>query len=209
MDYFTTARMNMVKSQLMTHHVHNENILDAMGEIPRHMFLEGNLQSIAYYEGKILLEDKRYLLPPNLFARMVEALNLKGNEKVLDIACGAGYSTVVLSKLCKYVIGVESNSSLAVKAANNINFFKIENVAIKQAELSSGASDNAPYDAIIVNGALKTVPKSLLGQLGNGGRLVSVVRYPSGLSKVVLYNHYGNTYDHVELFDGYADLLND
>lgn len=207
MDYFTTARINMVKNQLLTHHVHNEAILEIMGQVPRHMFLEGKWQNIAYYDGKIPLENNRFLLPPNLFGRMVESLNLTGDEKILDIGCGSGYSTVVLSHLGKSVVGVESNSSLAVKAASNVSFFKLDNVAIKQAELMSGASENAPYDAIIVNGALNSVPKSLLSQLRQGGRLVTVLNYPSGLSKVVLYHHYGDIYDHIELFDGYADLI--
>ncbi len=207
MDYFTLARSNMVKNQLMTHHVNDERILDAMLEIPRHLFVEGKWQSVAYSDGRLALENNRTMASPNLQARMIQALELKGSETVLDIACGTGYTTAVLSRLCGYVFAVESEPSLAVKAAHNLTYLKQNNVAVKNGDLLEGAQDAMPFDAILINGAIEDMPERLCAQLKNGGKLVTVIKYPSGICKVVRFDKYANNIGKAELFDGYADAL--
>lgn len=207
MDYFTLARSNMVKNQLMTHHVNDERVLDAMLETPRHLFVEGKWQTVAYSDGRLPLENNRTMASPNLQARMFQALELKGKEAVLDIACGTGYTTAVLAKLCGYVFAVESVSSLAVKAAHNISYLRHDNVAVKHADILEGAQDAMPFDAILVNGAVEGIPERLVTQLRVGGKLVAVIKYPSGICKVVRFDKYANNIGKVELFDGYADVL--
>lgn len=207
MDYFTLARTNMVKNQVMPNHVNDERLLDAMFDTPRHMFLEGKWQQVAYSDGRLPLDEKRTMLSPNLQARMIQALELKGKETILDIACGTGYTTAILAQLSGYVFGVESISSLVVKAAHNITYLKHTNVAIKNADLLEGIADAMPFDGILINGALESVPEKLLAQLKVGGKLIAVLKFPSGLCKVVRFDRHANNIGKIELFDGYADLL--
>ena len=207
MDYFEQARINMVNNQIMPNRVNDERVLDAFYEIPRHLFIEEKWQGVAYFDGRIPLSEGRFLLPPEVFAKMINALQLTGSEKALDIACGSGYTTAILSKLVNFVVGIESIPSLALKAANNLVFMNIDNIAIKEEELFSGAPENAPYDCIIINGAVTEAPKALLDQMGDGGKLVMIKKLDTHFCKAVMLENHNGSIGEVELFDCYAESL--
>jgi protein-L-isoaspartate(D-aspartate) O-methyltransferase len=209
MDYFEEARINMVKNQIIPNNVSDERVLEAFFEVSRHLFTESNWQEVAYSDRRIPLDNdkNRFLLQPELLARMIDALKLTGTETVLDIGCSSGYSTAVLSRLAKYVIGVENIKSLALKAANNLTFMNLHNIAIKEGELFAGDPASAPYDAILINGAVIDVPKSLIDQIAVGGRLVVVQKVADNLGKVVRIENHAGSIGKVDLFDRYTDLL--
>ena len=206
MKDFNQARTNMVKNQVMTNNVFNHNILDAMQEVPRHEFIEGKWREMAYLDTRLPLDKNRKMLEPAVFARMLDACWISKDDSVLDIACGSGYSIAIIAKLAKKVIGLESINSLAIKAADYVKREGLNNVAIKSGNLLAGAPENAPYDIIIINGALNKAPDELLMQLKNKGRLV-FIEHSSGIMKAVKYMLINGSYNKVELFDAYAELL--
>ncbi len=207
MDKFAQARVNMVTNQIMTNQVVQPAILDAMMKLPRHEFVDSQWQEVAYFDGRIPLGEGRFMLAPEIFARMIQALKLHSQDRVLDIACGTGYSTAVLAQLVKEVIAIESQAELAVKAATILPRLQINNIAVKTAELFSGAPEISSYDAIMVNGKVDKAPESLLNQLAEGGRLVCIEQSGRDLSKAVLYQKFNDSNGRTELFDAFADRL--
>lgn len=208
MEYFHSARVNMVKNQIMPNHVNDTRIHEIMMEIPRHQFLDNEFQTVAYIDSALPLGDGRKMLPPELLARMIQSLDLTGIEKVLDIACGSGYSTAILSRLAEHVIGVESITHLATKSINHMSHLQIDNVMIKNNNLLSGDIKNAPYNAILVNGALSEAPKALINQLADNGKLIYILHKKNSVSKVVMVTKSADGfYTSIDLYDGNADLL--
>lgn len=208
MEYFQTARKNMVTNQVMPNHVNDDRILEAMLDMPRHQFLDNEFQNIAYIDSSLPLGDGRKMLPPELFARMVQALQLKGEERVLDVACGSGYSTAILSRLAGQVVAVESITHLATKAINHLSHLQIQNVTIKNNNLLAGEHKNAPYDAILINGAVDKIPMHLINQMNEEGKLVCILHKKGGVDKVMMYTKSAEgAITELELFDGTADLL--
>lgn len=207
MESYQLARKNMVTNQVMPVKVHDERILQALSDVPKHHFLEGQWQSVAYTDAKLPLGEGRFMLKPEELALMLQALELTGDERVLDIACGTGYSTTLLSKLASQVVGIEPNSHLATKAVNALMHLHIDNAVIKTAELLNGYPKNAPFEAIFVNGCLRSEPKLLLAQLATYGRLVCSILLPNGMKKAYVYQNLGDSFGHKELFDSTAEIL--
>ena len=207
MELFQQARTNMVTNQLMTHKVNDPQVLEAMECVPRHQFVEGKWQDVAYVDREMPLGDGRVLLKPEVFAYMVQAAQLKKTDRVLDVACGTGYSTAVLAQLCDEVIGVESVVSLCTKAKNLLSHFKVNNAFIFNDNLFAGNAKNAPYNVILVNGALEQPHRNLLDQLCNGGRLITPIVTQDNLCRVVMYEKVGNNLSSLQISDGYASKI--
>jgi len=207
MNYHQEARKNMISNQLLTVGLHDERIIDAMSIIPRHDFVAEEYAELAYFDGRAKLEGKRTMIAPQVFAKMLQALDIQNSYKVLDIGCGTGYSTTVIATMAKEVIGVESIISLATQAAQKVVKLQFHNISIKNGEILTGAPENAPYHAIFVNGKLTEEPKHLLDQLCKGGKLVCILQMGEFLSKAVLFENLGNSCHRTELFDADADYF--
>ncbi len=207
MEYFEIARTNMVKNQIMPNKVSNPLLLGAFLDIPKHEFVEGKWQNFAYSDARMPLNENRKILAPDVLARMISALQLTENALALDIACGTGYSSSILSKLCKHVIAIETYPELAQKAESNLQRLGIKNVEIKQSELLKGDHKNAPYDAILISGALASAPENLISQLKIGGKLVYIKTLSRHLCKAMLAQNWGHGFDDVELFDTFCEPL--
>lgn len=209
MEAFETARINMVKSQILPQRITNKLLVEIISDIPRHIFVPEDKQGIACIDGKIMVGTSRYMLPPMIFAKMLEELDLQGNETVLDIACGTGYSSAILSKLCKKVTAVESNSELASKAHMNFNKLGIKNIIIIDNILAEGHQEGQPYEAIVINGAVKEVPKALFDQLNENGKLVAVVSTNSNLGKIVVFQKTNGKVFQNEIFETNLPIIED
>lgn len=180
MTDFAKARRAMVDSQLRPNAVTDLDLLEAMGTVPREMFVPEDRCPIAYIDEDIPLgtgPDARWLLEPMVFARLVQLAEIGPDDIVLDLACGTGYSTAVIARLAGSVVAVDDQPALVEAASENLTALDIGNAAAVVGELTAGKPDEAPFDAIVVNGAVDDVPETLLAQLKQGGRLVAVVRH--------------------------------
>ncbi len=207
MEYSEIARTNMVKNQIMPNKVSDPLLLSAFFDIPKHEFVEGDWRSFAYSDARVPINENRKILAPDVLARMISVLELTSEKIALDIACGSGYTSSILSKICKHVIAIENNSELVEKAANNLQKLGIKNVEIKKSELLKGDHKNAPYDAILISGALASAPENLISQLKIGGKLVYIKTLSRHLCKVMLAQNWGHGFDEVELFDTFCEPL--
>lgn len=162
----------MVEEQLISRGIKDKRVLDAMGKVPRHIFIEEALRSRAYGDYPLPIGEKQTISQPYMVALMTEALELRGNEKVLEIGTGSGYQSAVLAELCDKVYSVERIKSLAIKAREHLDSLKYMNVAIKIFDGTYGWIEHAPYDAIIVTAGAPEIPQSLIDQLAISGRMV-------------------------------------
>lgn len=180
---FERARAMMVDGQVRTADVTEHALIGALLAVPRERFVAAKLQPLAYSDGALLLKPAgqggiaRFLMPAAPFARMVQLAEVKPTDRVLDVGAGSGYSAAVLARLAGNVVALESDADLAEAARRNL-----EGVKIVTGALEAGWAAEAPYDVILVNGAVEHIPPALFDQLADGGRLVAVVG--SGLSAV-------------------------
>ena len=170
---YTRAREKMVQEQVVGRGIKDARVADAMRKVPREFFVESALASRAYDDGPLPIGEKQTISQPYMVGLMTEALELKGDEKVLEVGTGSGYQTAVLGLLAAQVFSIEKIRSLSVRARAVLDEIDYYNVALHVGDGTIGWSDHAPYDAIIVTaGAPPNVPKPLLDQLAVGGRLV-------------------------------------
>ena len=173
---FDKARKIMVDNQLRTSGVTDLNILGAMGRIAREKFLPESRHAIAYSDADHELWDSgRCLGAPAIFAKLVQAAKIDAGDVVLDVGCGSGYSVAVLAQLASAVVGIESDDKLVEKANAVLADLDIGNAAILSGDLSEGVPSEAPFDVIIIEGSVDSIPPALFRQLRDGGRLIAVV----------------------------------
>ena len=163
--------------------IKDEVVLSAMGEIPRHIFIDEALSTRAYEDVSLPIGYSQTISQPYIVARMTEILrNGKPLNKVLEIGTGCGYQTAILSRVAKEVLSLERIRPLLMKARGHLRTLKCNNVKLDHADGSIGLSEFAPFDGIIVTAAASHVPEDLLAQLAIGGRLV----IPVGTSTQIL-----------------------
>ena len=162
----------MVERQLRRRGISDERVLTAMEETPRHEFVPEPQRGRAYADSALPIGEGQTISQPWIVAAICQALELSGGERVLEIGSGSGYSAAVLSYLAAEVIGIERHESLASKARDALDRIGIENVELLVGDGSRGAPGRAPFEAIAVHATAPAPPRSLLGQLADGGRLV-------------------------------------
>lgn len=206
MPDYATQRLNMVESQVRANDVTDPRIADAMRAIAREQFVPAAKRGIAYAEVSIELVRGRYLLEPRTFAKLLQLADVTPSDNVLDVACATGYSTAVIALLAKTVIGLEQDADLVRAATEALPAAGVRNATVVQGSLVAGHAAKAPYNAIIVNGAVETIPDALLSQLAEGGRLVTVIRKGEvGRATLFLKDH--GKVGHRAVFDAGAHLL--
>lgn len=204
---FNLARENMVKSQLLTNKITNKNVIKAFLSVPKHDFMPENLKAVSYCDEAVKLNDNRSVMSSLVMSRMIQALDIKKSDMVLDIASGIGYSSAILSSLAGRVVAVESDADLMSRANSSLRKFGYDNVIIMSNDLLKGNPDAGPYDAIFVNGALKDAPRSLFEQLKESGKLVMVVDKAPHSGIATLYTKQDGKIMLEELFDIKVDSL--
>ncbi len=171
MDY-SVARRRMIEQQIVARGITDQRVLEAMLAIPRHLFVEAGLQSHAYGDASLPIGEKQTISQPYMVAAMTAALELKGDERILEIGTGSGYQTAVLSKLVKRVYSVERIAILASRARKILDQLQMSNINIKVGDGTIGWRDQAPFAGILVAAGSPDVPAKYLEQLEIGGKLV-------------------------------------
>jgi protein-L-isoaspartate(D-aspartate) O-methyltransferase len=166
--------------------VRDERVLAAMTELPRAAFVPPSLAGEAYFDEPVRIPHRQVTTQPSLVARMVEALELDGKERVLEIGTGYGYQTALLARLAREVWSIELWADLSAAARRTLAGQRIANVHLVVGDGSRGLPERAPFDAIVVSAAFPTVPEPLGEQLVAGGRLVQPIGR-GGSEDVVLF----------------------
>jgi len=167
-----TARLQMVDQQLRQRGIRDQRVLQAMAEIPRHLFVPAAWRSSAYDDRPLPIGEEQTISQPYIVALMSESLLLSGEETVLEIGTGSGYQAAVLSRLARRVYSIEILPNLAETARERLANLGYDNVTVIVGDGNYGWEPGAPFDAIIVTAAAPQVPQALLDQLAEGGRLV-------------------------------------
>jgi protein-L-isoaspartate(D-aspartate) O-methyltransferase len=183
---FKVMREKMVETQIKARGVKDPRVLSALRKVERHRFVPEEYRSSAYTDQPLPIGEGQTISQPYIVALMTELLELKGDEKVLEIGTGSGYQAAVLSELAKEVYTVEIVESLASKAKDRLLELGYQNVRVKSGDGYLGWPEAAPFDAIVVTAAPDHIPKPLIDQLKEGGRMVVPVgRYAQELKKIV------------------------
>ena len=173
---FSQARTHMMDSQILTSGVISPAVVDAFQTVPREIFIPEQYQGVAYQDEDIEIAEGRYLMEPMVHAKILEALKPKSTDIVLDIACGSGYSAAILSSIVTTVVALESHKDMIDHAQNMWNAHDMCNIVTIEGDITKGSPENAPYNIIIINGAVSEVPKDILDQLAPDGQLVTIVK---------------------------------
>jgi protein-L-isoaspartate(D-aspartate) O-methyltransferase len=171
-DPFAAARRAMVDHDLRGRGIKDSRVLSAMEAVPRHLFVAENLRPMAYEDRPLPIGEGQTISQPYVVASMSELLQLRGNERVLEIGTGSGYQTAVLAKLAAEVYSIEIIAALSESAKRTIEQLGLTNVSFKIGDGFFGWEEKAPFDAILVTAAASELPKALWGQLREGGRLL-------------------------------------
>jgi protein-L-isoaspartate(D-aspartate) O-methyltransferase len=171
-EEFTSQRAEMVEKQLRRRSISDPGVLAAMAAVRREDFVPSEFRHRAYEDAPLPIGEGQTISQPYIVAAMTAALQLTGNERVLEVGTGCGYQAAVLSKIAKIVFTVESRSELASAAASRLERLGYNNVHVHCGDGTLGLPELAPFDAILVAAAAPAVPEPLRSQLAEGGRMI-------------------------------------
>jgi protein-L-isoaspartate(D-aspartate) O-methyltransferase len=169
---FDAAREQMVREQIEARGVHDPRVLEAMRTVPRQEFVDPALRERAYQDSPLPIESEQTISQPYIVALMVEALELTGDERVLEIGTGSGYEAAVLARVCGALYSVERIPGLAERARAVLERLGYDNVHLRVGDGAAGWPEAAPFSAIVMSAAARQIPRPLVEQLADGGRLV-------------------------------------
>jgi protein-L-isoaspartate(D-aspartate) O-methyltransferase len=188
---FAKARAAMVERQLRRRGIGDERVLAAMGGVPREEFVPERYRGRAYSDSALPIGEGQTISQPWIVAAICQALALDGSERVLEVGSGSGYSAAVLSHLAAEVIGIERYESLAEDARRALDDLAVGNVELLVGDGSRGLPARASFDAIAVHATAPAPPRTLLGQLADGGRLVVPIA-AEGADLLTVFERRGN-----------------
>jgi protein-L-isoaspartate(D-aspartate) O-methyltransferase len=205
---FDTAvqRANMVAAQLRTNDVLDGRLLHAVETIPREIFVPERFRPVAYMERCIELAPNRVLMDARCFGKLAQLAAISPTDIVLNVGCGTGYSAAVLGMLAARVFALDEQEELISIAQLRLQELGARNVPVVRGHLTEGDPAHAPFDVIFLDGAIEVEPKSLFGQLKDGGRLVAVKR-DGAAGYGCLYVRHGTAIGERGAFDAWLPVL--
>lgn len=190
---FAAERFAMVEQQLRRRGIHDERVLAAILKVPRHEFVSRESWSQAYADHPVAIGEQQTTSQPYMIAAMIQAVQIKPEDRVLEIGAGSGYQTAVLAELASQIFAVERYPSLADAAGKTLERLGYRNVKVIAGDGSLGLPEAAPFDAIIVSAAAPGIPPALTEQLARSGRLVIPVgNSQEQVVQLVQRDHEGN-----------------
>lgn len=206
MSDYSALRTMMVDTQIRPSDVTKYPIIEAMLAIRREDFVPDAFAAAAYADTAMPFDGGRTMLEPRTLAKMLDALDISREELVLDVGCGLGYSAAVIARMADFVIALEDDEVTAGEAERRLGEAGIDNVAVIAGPLAAGDGKHGPYDVIVVEGAVETVPDALVAQLKEGGRIAAVFTDgPAGAVRIG-YRHDGHM-DWRSVFNAGAQVL--
>jgi protein-L-isoaspartate(D-aspartate) O-methyltransferase len=169
---FSDQRALMVERQLSRRGIEDDRVLEAMAQVPREHFVPESVRASAYNDSALPIGHDQTISQPWVVAAICQAMHLRGDERVLEIGTGSGYSAAVIARLAEHVTSLERVPDLAETARRKLDELGLENVKVVVGDGSRGYPEGAPYDAIAVHAASPEAPHSLLAELARDGRLV-------------------------------------
>ena len=207
---FAGLRQRMVDNQIRPSEITDRELIRAFREVPRELFVQPADQAFAYSDLELRLPGSggadRRMIDPVQLARLLQMLQLGPASKALVVGCGTGYSAAIASRLAGRVIAVEEDPALAALARENLQKLNASNATVVEAKLSNGHPDEAPYDGILIDGAVEFVPDELIDQLRTEGLLAAIERQER-ISRAMLYERIGSDSARWPQFEAWASLL--
>ncbi|MDZ7905945.1 MAG: protein-L-isoaspartate O-methyltransferase [Cypionkella sp.] len=184
MTDFAARRVMMVDTQVRPSDVTKFPIIAAMLAVPREAFVPAHLRDAAYVGNDVDLGAGRVVLDARVLAKLLDSLDISPSEMVLDIGCGLGYSSAVISRLADAVVAVETGP-MASNAQARLLAEAVDNVAVIEGPLTAGCAKHGPYDVALIQGGVEVVPPEILAQVKDGGRIAAVfMDGPLGIAKI-------------------------
>ena len=174
MSEFDQRRVAMVDCQVRPSDVTNFNIIQAMLEIPREEFVPDASKDLAYMGEHVPVADRRVVLDPRVLAKMLNELNARRDELVLDVGCALGYSSAVIARMAEAVVALEEIDEFAERVESTLADHFVDNAVAVAGPLAEGAPEHGPYDAMAVQGGVEDIPPGLSEQLKDGGRIACI-----------------------------------
>ena len=172
---YAGQRRKMIEVQLLGRGIKDLEVMGAMGRVPRHVFVNSSLQHRAYGDCPLPIGENQTISQPYIVALMTQSLQLKGEERVLEIGTGSGYQTAVLAELASQVFTIERIKPLAKDTKLLLGRLGYENIVFKVFDGTYGWRDQSPFDAILISASTPEVPTALIEQLVDKGRLIAPV----------------------------------
>jgi protein-L-isoaspartate(D-aspartate) O-methyltransferase len=188
---YDEKRHDMVEDQLRARGIRDQRVLDAMLQVPRHEFVPEEFKAQAYEDHPLPIGKEQTISQPFIIAIGLQVLGLSGTESVLEVGTGSGYQTALLARLARQVYSVERHPELADEAERTLRFLGFNNVQVSIRDGSQGWKEHSPYNAILVSAAAPSLPKSLVEQLSDGGKMVIPVGPPHAQKLELVHNQNG------------------
>jgi protein-L-isoaspartate(D-aspartate) O-methyltransferase len=207
MTEFGAARAHMIESQLQPNKVIDARVLGAFAGIRRELFVPEHLRVVAYIDEDLPLGGGRYLMEPMVVARLLQAAMIERTDTVLIIGAGTGYEAALAAMLARSVVALEEHPELARRARAALVDHSIASVSVVEGPLPQGYRPRAPYDVVLLCGAIVELPSEIDSQLAEGGRLLAIVKSASGIGRATLKTRTGGVVAQRVLFDAATPLL--
>ncbi len=169
---YERQREEMVRQQLKPRGIHDANVLEALGTVPRHLFVSEALRDQAYGDYPLPIGEQQTISQPYIVAEMTQALELCKDDRVLEIGTGSGYQAAILAEIVFRVYTIERIRALYIQARNLLDKLHYHNIVMRCTDGTAGWQDESPFDAIMVTAGAPEVPTKLLDQLAEGGRMI-------------------------------------
>ncbi len=197
----------MVDSQIRPSDVTKYPLIQALLDIPREDFVPAHKREMAYVGHHLPMGKGRFILDPRIMAKMLDALNIRKNELVLDIGSGMGYSAAIIAAMAEVVIALEEVESFTAESEELLSQCSVDNVVPVSGSLTDGCRQYGPYDVIVCQGAVEELPESIVNQLKDGGR-IGMIRATDAGGKCAIGFKGCDTLNWFTAFDAEAPVLN-